>query len=131
MNNYRMVMINNMFYKIMFKVCELRLRKFKLQEGNMVQVVFRKGKSCVDYLFLFWIIVEVMKLWKRILYVCYVDFSKVFDSIFRVKLWDNLDSIGVLCGLVRIIQIFYQNVIVKIQVEGEFIDKFGSNVGVR
>lgn len=124
-------MINNMFHKIMSKACELRLRKLKLQEGNTVQAAFRKGKSCADHLFLFRTIVEAMKLRKRTLHVCYVDFSKAFDSIPRAKLWDNLDSIGVPCGLVRTIQILHQNATVKIQVEGELTDKFGSNAGVR
>lgn len=90
--NYRMIMINNIFHKLMSKAWELRLRDMGLQEGNTLQAAFRPGRSCTDHLFTLRMIIEARKLQGRPIHTCFIDFQKAFDSIPRDSLWKTLDD---------------------------------------
>ena len=45
------------------------------------QAGFRKGRSCIDHIFVLSEILEQSAEWNNNLYVLYVDFEKAFDSL--------------------------------------------------
>jgi len=48
---------------------------------NGEQLVYRKGGSCVDNLFVLTSLIRERKRQKRDTFVCFVDFSGAFDNI--------------------------------------------------
>jgi len=51
------------------------------------QAGFRAGSSTVDQLFTLRCLAETYSEFSRYLYVCYVDFQKALNSVYRIGLW--------------------------------------------
>ena len=71
---------------------------------------FRKGRSCTDHIATLRIIVEQSVEWRSsaYMYICFVDFQKAFDSIYRETLWKLLSHCGVPSKIVNIIRKLYE-----------------------
>ncbi|VDP44259.1 unnamed protein product [Schistosoma curassoni] len=59
------------------------------------QTGFRKDRSCTDRIGTLWIIVEQSIEWNLSLYMNFIDYEKVFDSVDRTTLWKVLRYYGV------------------------------------
>ena len=73
------------------------------------QAGFRKGKGCVDQIFILRNIIEQCTEWQRQLYINFIDFEKAFDSIHRETLWKIIKFYGILQHLINLIKAFYEN----------------------
>jgi hypothetical protein len=59
----------------------------KLQQE---QAGLRKGRCCIDHIFVLKNILEQFHEWQRKLLVNFVDFEKALDSLHRDSLWEML-----------------------------------------
>ena len=60
-----------------------------------IQAGFRKGKGTRDQIAnIYWIIEKARELQKNI-YLCSIDYTKVFDGVDQNKLWKILKEMGI------------------------------------
>ena len=78
--------------KVMGKVLIRRISGGVDAKLRMEQAGFRKGRSTIGQIFVLRNIVEQAVEWNSSLYVCFVDYEKVFDSVHRKTLWKIMES---------------------------------------
>jgi hypothetical protein len=95
------------------------------------QVGFRKGRGCIDHIFVLRNILEQCHEWQRKLFVNFVDFEKAFDSLHRDSLWEILRNYGIPSQIVQLIKQFYTNFSCTINYEADtnFLVKSGVKQG--
>ena len=65
------------------------------RELTDVQAGFRKGRGTRDQIAnICWIIKKAREFQKNI-YLCFIDYAKVFDCVYRNKLWKILKEMGI------------------------------------
>ena len=70
----------------MLKILQARLQQYVNCEIPDVQAGFRKGRVTIDQIAnILWIIEKAKELQKNI-YFCFIDYTKVFDSVDHNKL---------------------------------------------
>ena len=131
--NYRPITILSCFGKLFTAVLNLRLNNFlkhnNILEGN--QAGFRAGYSTTDHIFTLHTLTEILKVNKKKLNCSFIDFSKAFDSVWRVGLWMKLLKEGVDGKFFKIIHNLYQNIKSCIVFSGNQSNFFQSYCGVR
>jgi hypothetical protein len=94
------------------------------------QAGFRRNFSTVDHIFTVRQIIENYTEYHKTLYLCFIDYSKAFDSISHQKLWIALKEQGINTKYINILKVIYENskALVKLDQKG---DKFKIQRGVR
>ena len=46
--------------------------------------------------------------WQATLYITFVDFEKVFDSVHQENLWKIMKSYGIPCKIIHVVQMLYK-----------------------
>ena len=90
--NYRPITILSCFGKLFTAILNSRLNSFIDHHDilNENQAGFRSGYSTTDHIFTLHIFSEILKHNKKKLFCSFIDFSKAFDSVWRVGLWMKL-----------------------------------------
>ena len=70
----------------------------------------RKGYSTSDHVFALHALIELLKTRKKNLFCCFVDFTKAFDSVWRVGLWQKLLKSSVDGKMFRIVRNMYSSI---------------------
>ena len=83
--NYRPITICNCFGRLFTSILNARLYTHNILEGN--QAGFRAGYSTMDHIFVLHALTEIANTQKKKLFCSFIDFSKAFDSVWRVWLW--------------------------------------------
>ena len=60
-----------------------------------VQAGFRKGRGTRDQTANIWCITEKARKFQKIIYCCFTDYAKAFDSVDHNKLWKILKEMGI------------------------------------
>ena len=88
----RPIKILSCFGKLFTAILNSRLNDFidvhNVLEEN--QAGFRVGYSTMDYIFELYALTEIAKTQEKKLFCSFIDFSKAFDSVWRVGLWKKL-----------------------------------------
>ena len=58
------------------------------------QAGFRKGRSTIDQIFTLQQLAEKYEEFGKALFVCYIDFKKAFDSVWKKGLWKTMRRYG-------------------------------------
>ena len=85
-NNYRPITLLSCMGKLFTAVLNSRLTTY-LEENNLLdenQAGFRKNYSTVDHIFTLHCIIELLRFQKKKLFCTFIDFSKAFDSVWRI-----------------------------------------------
>ena len=131
--NYRPITILSCFGKLFTAVLNSRLNKFlnchDILEEN--QAGFRAGYSTTDHIFVLHALTEILKSKKLKLFCSFIDFSKAFDSVWRVGLWSKLLKNDINGKFFRIIYNMYQGIKSCISFNGNQSSFFQSFRGVR
>ena len=131
--NYRPITILSCFGKLFTAVLNLRLNNFlqyhNILEGN--QAGFRSGYSTADHIFTLHALTEMLKNKNKKLYCSFIDFSKAFDSVWRVGLWMKLLGNSINGKIFRTIYNLYQNIKSCVKYSGNQSGFFQSYCGVR
>ena len=89
-SNYQTIALISHASKVMLKILQAKLQQYVNCELPDVQTRFRKGRGTrVQIANIHWIIKKAREFQKNI-YFCFIDYSKVFDSVDHNKLWKNL-----------------------------------------
>ena len=95
------------------------------------QAGFRRDRSTIDQIFTLRQLAErYEEFGKELYYVCYIDFRKAFDSIWRKGLWNVMRHLGYPKKIVKILENAYKNTFSAVRVDGDISDWFETIVGV-
>ena len=131
---YRDIAITNILGKVFSMILNNRIENF-IASNNLIddtQIGFKKNGRRSDHMFILQTLIEkYVKELKSSLHVCFVDFRKAYDSVWRQALMFKLLSQNVSGMFFRIVKAMYtnRNICVKINNYARTIF-FKSNVGV-
>ena len=131
--NYRPITILSCFGKLFTAILNARLTNF-LNHNNIIeenQAGFRSGYSTSDHIFNLYALTEILKAKNKKLFCSFIDFSKAFDSVWRIGLWMKLLGNSINGKIFRVIYNMYQNIKSCVVHAGEQSSFFHSYCGVR
>ena len=79
----------------MFKILQVRLRKYVNRELPDIQAGFSKGRETRDQITNICWIIEKAKEFQKNIYFCFIDYAKAFDCVDHNKLWKILKEMGI------------------------------------
>ena len=132
-DNYRPITILSCLGKLFTAVLNNRLTKF-LESSQILQdnqAGFRKTFSTTDHIFTLNSLIELFKANKKKLYCAFIDFSKAFDTVWRIGLWRKLLDTSINGKFFRIIHNMYDGIKSSVSVNGEHTSFFSCDCGVR
>ena len=71
---------------------------------------FRKEYSTIDNIFALYALQEYCKSKKMKLYSCFIDFTKAFDNVWRIGLWQKLMKHGIKGKVLNVIKNMYAEI---------------------
>ena len=131
--NYRPITLLSCMGKLFTAILNERLTLF-LDENRILlenQAGFRKHYSTSDHIFVLHSLFELLKKQKKKLFCAFVDFSKAFDSVWRIALWNKLLRNEINGKFFNVIYNLYQNIKSCITLNGANSTFFESYVGLR
>lgn len=131
--NYRPITLLSCLGKLFTAVLNERLSNY-LDENAILfenQAGFRRNYSTSDHIFVLHSLFELLKLQKKKLFCAFVDFSKAFDSVWRVGLWNKLLNDGINGKFFKVIFNLYQNIKSCITLNSSNSAFFESFIGLR
>ena len=79
----------------MLKILQARLQQYVNRELPDVQAGFRKGRKTRDQIANIHWIIENAREFQENIYLCFIDYAKVFDCVDHNKLWEILREMGI------------------------------------
>ena len=95
------------------------------------QAGFRSGRGTVEHIFILRNIIEQVVERQATLYITFVDFEKAFDSVHRESLWKIMESYGIPCKIIHMVQMLYEDSECAVLDEGEESEWFKVKTGVK
>ena len=130
-NNWRGITLLSDTSKVFTRIILKRIKEAIDEVLRQEQAGFRKGKSCIDHIFVLRQILEQSHEWNSPLYIMLIDFEKAFESSHRPSLSKILRHYGIPQKLVNIIQSLYDSFECKVIHNGLLTDPFKINTGVK
>lgn len=118
-NNYRPITLSCCLYKLFMTILKNRLYKTIDESQPVDQAGFRRGFSTTDHLHSLNMIIEKYTEYNKSLYICFIDFTKAFDSISQNFLMKALLKQGVSAKYVSILMEVYKRSTALIKLESE------------
>ena len=104
-SNYHTIALISHASKVMLIILQARLQQYVNWEFPDVQAGFRKGRGTRNQIAnIHWIIEKAREFQKNI---CFIDYTKAFDSVDHNKLWKILQKMGILDHLTYLVRNLY------------------------
>jgi len=131
-DNYRGISLLSHAEKLMATIILHRIRAHTEEVLSEAQAGFRPGRSTIDQLLSLRLIAEKYQEFDKDLFICYVDFQKAFDSVWRKGLWQTMRHLGYDRKVVRLLESLYEGTKsgVRVGTNGEVSNWFETLVGV-
>ena len=128
--NYRGISLLCQSSKIFSSIIMQRIKARTEEKLSEAQAGFRRDRSTIDQIFTHRQLAEKYEEFGKELYVCYIDFRKAFDSIWRKGLWNVMRHLGNPEKIIKILENAYKNTFSAVRVDGDISDWFETIVGV-
>ncbi len=131
-NNYRAITICNSLGKLFSIILNNRLNAYIGKHHIMCdnQIGFQKNSRTADHIFVLKTAIDkYLKLNKR-LFLCFVDFHKAFDSVWREGLWYKVLRYGIRGNLYRVIKNMYKESACQVKSGNALTSTFQTSLGV-
>ena len=79
----------------MLKILQVTLQQYGNHELPDVQAGFRKARGTRDQISNICWIIEKAREFQKIIYFCFIDYVKAFESVDHNKLWKILKEMGI------------------------------------
>ena len=132
--NYRGIAVSSNLCKLFCLVLHNRLVSFtdKYKTIPPEQIGFRKGSRTSDHILVLKSLIDkYLDSVKSKLFVCFIDFSKAFDTVWRSALLYKLMQAGIGGHLINIIRDMYSSVSFAVKYDSKLTDTFDTTVGVK
>jgi hypothetical protein len=64
-------------------------------------------------------------------YFCFLDFKKAFDTMFRDKIWNIMEELGILYGYRAMVHKLYEKGRAKIRTSEGMFECFGNDIDIK
>lgn len=131
--NYRPITLLSCLGKLFTSILSNRLNTF-LENNDLLnenQAGFRKNYATVDHIFTLNSVIELLRFQKKKIFTAFIDFSKAFDSVWRVGLLRKLIENGITGKFFKIIKNMYGNIKSCVSFNGQESLFFNCQIGVR
>ena len=132
-NNYGGITLLSCMSKLFTSILNDRLVTYN-DEINLIyesQAGFRKGYSTIDHIFVLTCLIDLFVWKKNKLFCLFVDYSKVFDMVWRDGLWYKLVKHGITSKLYNLVKNMYNIIKSCVVVNQEISEFFVSHKGMR
>ena len=129
-SNYRGISLLCHSSEVFSSIILQRIRKKTEEILSEAQAGFRRGRSTIDQIFTLRQLAEKYEEFGKQLYVCYIDFRKAFDNVWRQGLWKVMRHFGYPDKIVRILENAYKDTFSAVRIDGDLTDWFATIVGV-
>jgi hypothetical protein len=131
-DNYRGITVNSVVAKIYSMVLCNRLEEFTDRHNTLhdTQIGFKKNSQTSDHILVMQTLMEKY-INKGNLHVCFIDFRKAYDSVWRQALLYKLQKQNIRGLFYNQIKSMYNNVQVCIKQNGQLSNFFESKMGVK
>ena len=132
-NNYRGICINSCLSKLFTMLLNDRLVIF-CDINNLIhynQIGFRRGFRTADHIFTLKTLVDKALYQKKKLYVCFVDFRKAYDTVWRDALFYKLLLNNISKKFVNILRKMYDKLQICVRLQNGLTYPFRSKVGLK
>ena len=131
-SNYRTLSLINHLCKILLMIILKRLKARAESCLSEEQAGFRSDRSTIHQILILRLIAEnTISRQGKVIYNCFIDFKKAFDTIKHPNIWAVLESYGIEQKLINIIKLVYGSAQAAVRVDGELGDWFRQEVGSR
>lgn len=133
-NNYRGLSVKSCLGKLFTGLLQKRLDNY-LESNNLLsqyQCGFRKNHKTTDNIFVLKTLInKYLHTKKQNLYVCFVDFSKAFDTVWRSALLYKLNKKGIGGNFLKLMIDMYTNTYYSYRKGNQISEQFLANRGVK
>ena len=132
-DNYRGLTINSCMAKVFNSIMNNRLLAH-LEENNTIsdtQIGFKKKARTSDHIFVINTLTRKFNGMKKDIYMCFVDFQKAYDSVWREALLLKLLRVGIKGNFFGVLKNMYSDCESCIKSDGELSRFFACDTGVR
>ena len=130
-DNWRGISLLDVVGKIFARIIQERLQTIAEYILPESQCGFRKGRGCVDMIFVARQLMEKAIEHGETLFVLFVDLKKAYDSVPRQALWKVLMKCGVPTRMLGIIQSFHQDMNAEVRVGSAMSESLEVKNGLR
>jgi len=117
--------------EVLLKIILERIRSKTESEICEVQAGFRRGRGTRDQITNLRIIMQKAQDHQQPLFMCFVDYTKAFDSVSHQKLWVTMLDMGYPPHLVDLLNKLYSKQRAKVKAAGTTSDWLQIKKGVR
>ena len=117
--------------KVLGRVIIVRIRDALDNKLRKEQAGFRRGKGCMQQMFILRKVIDQCLEWNSPLFFNYVDFRKAFDSIHKDTLWRIVKYYGIPTKMINLVKMSYTNFRCAFEHEGKLSTWFPVMSGVR
>src|SRR6218665_1154870 len=117
--------------KIMLKIVLERIREKTESEINDEQAGFRTGRGTRDQITNLRILMQKLNEHRQPLYMCFVDFTKAFDTISQEHLWVTMTEMGYPVHIIILLTKLYGKQQARVRIAGRLSNEFRVKKGVR
>ncbi|KAL0812036.1 hypothetical protein ABMA28_009430 [Loxostege sticticalis] len=130
-NNYRLIALISHASKIILHILNERLKSYLSKEVAPEQAGFVKGKGTREQILIVRQIIEKSREFNKPTYICFVDFSKAFDSVKWPVLWKTLTDMGTPKHLIHLLRRLYEQGTASVRTDDVLSNNFHPSAGVR
>ncbi len=130
-DNYRGIMLLSVPGKVYGRILASRLALYAEDLLCEHQNGFRKGRSCMDAIFVLRQIMELSRDQQQQLFIAFIDFSKAYDSVVRGRLWDILREYSIPDSFIFRVAALHHRTSVRVRVAGVLGPEFRTKLGLR
>ena len=109
--------------KLVARILQGKLQSVVERELPKSQCGFRRGRGCMDMVFVARQLAEKAVEHHTKHFFVFVDLGKAYDSVPREAMWMVLKKLGVPDVLVEIVMSFHSNMQVRVRVDGELLEE--------
>lgn len=108
--NYRPISLLSHLYKLIMQIIYNRISKDLIASLPSEQAAYQPGRNTIEMIQMMQQIIEKSNEFQRNIAICFIDYTKAFDSIDQSKLWDGLHQYTNLNpAYINLISLIYEN----------------------
>ena len=130
-DNWRGISLLDVVGKVMARIAKERLELIADRVLPESQSGFRKGRGCIDMIFVARQLVEKAREHNDMLYMLFVDLRKAYDSVPREALWRVLEKCGVPPKMLSIVKSFHERMQAEVRIGDVTTEHFEVRNGLR
>ena len=130
-DNWRGISLLDVVGKVFARIIQSRLQRIAEEILPESQCGFRKGRECMDMIFVARQLVEKSFEHQQSIFILFVDLRKAYDSIPRDALWQVLEKSGVPPNMLNVINSFHDGMKATIRIGSTQSESFSVCNGLR